>query len=395
MSVVAILSTCADLSAHTLHHVLAAKGHQAAWLQGADFPAALTLSIAHDGGQWHSEFAALGGEGADDSVRSVWVRRAVEYGPVPGALKRIAAAEANLARAECIAMRRCFLGTFARSALWVNPWYSVAPANDKALQLRIATEIGLKVPATLMSNCPQRIRAFIRQHGGRVVYKGFGPVGINTTAVTAADLPDDDALVRMLPGIYQEIIAKAYELRVTVVGQRVFAYRIDSQSTQKGQVDWRAAYDEIDVAATTLPALLDQRCLEVCRRLQLQYGALDLICTPSGEVVFLEVNESGQFVFLENMASKLGNAAHPIVDALAEMLIQGRADYDWQPERRHLWGDDPDIQRQSVERRNRLLPLHQYPPEMCTGSLDGSAHARFEEQLAARRTQRAHTAMQA
>lgn len=388
MPVIAILSTCADLSAHLLHHVLVAKGAEVAWLQGGDFPNGLTLSIGQQEGRCESRFEAVDATGADDSVRSVWVRRAVEYGPFPEAFARLSTAEARIARGECIAMRRSFLGCFARSALWVNPWDRIAPAENKALQLRVAAELGFQVPATLMSNCPQRIRAFIRQQGGAVAYKGFGPLGIDTTAVSEADLPEDDALVRMLPGIYQQIIAKACELRVTVVGQRVFAYRIDSQSTQKGRLDWRAAYDEIDVAATSLPSAVEQRCMDVCRSLGLAYGALDLVRTPTGEYVFLEVNESGQFVFLENMAARLGNPAHPIVDALAEMLVQGRTDYVWDPGSRHLWGDDPDFHRLAIARRQQMLPLHTHPPEMVTGVLDGSSHARFIAGLEARRHSR-------
>jgi glutathione synthase/RimK-type ligase-like ATP-grasp enzyme len=60
--------------------------------------------------------------------------------------------------------------------------------------------------------------------------------------------------------------------------------------------------------------------VQVVEALGLTFGAIDLILTPDGEYVFLEVNINGQWAYLEDML------ALPISDAIAELLIGGMAD---------------------------------------------------------------------
>ena len=57
--------------------------------------------------------------------------------------------------------------------------------------------------------------------------------------------------------------------------------------------------------------------MALVERLGLCYGALDLVLTPDGRYVFLEINPSGQYLWIE-VATGL-----PITAALCEMLIQG------------------------------------------------------------------------
>ena len=49
--------------------------------------------------------------------------------------------------------------------------------------------------------------------------------------------------------------------------------------------------------------------------LGLVFGAVDLICTPSGEYVFLEVNPGGEWGMLER------DLGLPISEAIAEALL--------------------------------------------------------------------------
>lgn len=96
----------------------------------------------------------------------------------------------------------------------------------------------------------------------------------------------------------QEYIEKAFELRVTVVGNRIFACRIDSQLQQDdtGKIDWRQGY------GTYL------------RRMGLNFGCFDFIVTPSGEYVFLECNPNGQWLWVEL------ETGLPISEAIARWL---------------------------------------------------------------------------
>lgn len=57
--------------------------------------------------------------------------------------------------------------------------------------------------------------------------------------------------------------------------------------------------------------------LALARRLGLSYCALDLVVTPSGDYVFLEVNPSGQYGWLESLTGL------PITRELVRMLMRG------------------------------------------------------------------------
>jgi hypothetical protein len=115
----------------------------------------------------------------------------------------------------------------------------------------------------------------------------------------AEDLKDDDSL-SACPAIYQRRVQKEYELRVTVVGEDVFACRIDSQALEISQVDWRAAGPS---ALHQKPYKLDEaiasQCRALLRYLGLEIAGLDFLVTPEGETVFLEINAAGAWAWVE------------------------------------------------------------------------------------------------
>lgn len=388
MNQVCILSTAGDTPAHLVHEVIVRKGHAVRWFNGPDFPSRLELFLAHDGEGCASGFDQGGETTAGDCV-SVWVRRAVDLSNYPSWYAALAPTEADQARRECVSLRNNFLSLFAPQALWVNPWHARLMAQNKAVQMQAARHCGFTLPPTLMSNSPQRIRAFLRAHAGQAIYKTFNPTGLMTRRIAEADLPEDEDRIRVSPGIFQVQVAKAHELRVTVVGERLFAFRIDSQATQRGQLDFRNAYDEIGVAAIRLPDAIEARCKALCRSLGLVYGALDLIVTPGGDYVFLEVNESGQFTFLEDMATAQGHPAHGIVDAVAELLIQGRADFAWDASRARLWGADDEVFEAACRRRTVAMREHLIPPDGEPKHDVLTSRLRLNRQLSARRAARA------
>src|SRR5205814_484076 len=106
-----------------------------------------------------------------------------------------------------------------------------------------------------------------------------------------------------------------YELRVTVVGARVFAAKIDSQANADAKLDWRRSLHDVAYEAVALPEEIETRIQAFMRFFGLVYGAFDFIVTPQGGYVFLEVNPSGQYMWLE-CATGLG-----ITAALADALI--------------------------------------------------------------------------
>jgi hypothetical protein len=259
---------------------------------------------------------------------------------------------------ECRHMRRSFFDLLCPLALWVNPLSGHESA--KPTQLVAAQRCGFKIPSTIVTNDPAEIMAFVREAPGPVIYKTFG--GIVPTTVLTADLLAEPELLRWTPGIYQHYVQKDHELRVTVIGRRVFAVRINSQATARGQIDWREAQRtprgktcDLTLEPAALPAAVEARCLRLMKALGLVYGAIDLIVTPRQEHVFLEVNPAGQFLWIESAVGL------PLLDAMSELLIQGTPQYDWNPKAPGL-RFDADFEKAVEVRQAEILADHAREP---------------------------------
>ena len=210
-----------------------------------------------------------------------------------------------------------------------NPCFPAAPmalarADLKASQLGLAAALGFDIPPTLITTNPDDFIAFHQAHDGRVVSKLAGPIfnrhfgpqlGRYSEVVSTRDVGHAQQ-TRLAPTIYQAYVPKRVELRITVVGDRVFAAEIHSQATRRTRHDWRRYH----VARTphgvhALPHDIEQRCVRLVQALGLSYGAIDMVLTPEGRYVFLEINPNGQFLWIEQLTGL------PISDAVADWLM--------------------------------------------------------------------------
>lgn len=269
-----------------------------------------------------------------DQVRTVWCRRLSSTWPDPA----LSAEDREFSAGEARSML-FGLSTVLADRFWVNP-FGVAFANDrgngKVAQLEAARQVGLAIPRTLATNDPAAARAFLSELTAGAIYKPFNPPTRNVGeigepprwATVFTNKLDDAALanldgVAVAPCLFQELVPKRLELRVIAIGHRVFATEIHSQVNEASAIDFRRHYalGETPYAAHELPAEISERCLELNRRLGLVYGAMDFVLTPDGRYVFLEVNQQGQFLWLEQMTGQ------PLLEHFCKMLEQGRPDY--------------------------------------------------------------------
>jgi integrase len=135
-------------------------------------------------------------------------------------------------------------------AFWVNHPDRNRLAGSKLHQLRHAREIGFRVPATLVSNNADELREFAARHAVTgIVCKPLGEGRLDLSEgerlffTSRFDLTKEDDLSDLGPEpyLFQEFVAKRYDLRVTVIGDAVFAVRIESQQSAVSEVDWRRA----------------------------------------------------------------------------------------------------------------------------------------------------------
>lgn len=206
-------------------------------------------------------------------------------------------------------------------ALWISKHSALETARRKFPQLRVASNCGMSVPKTVITNSPETVRAFFSEHKGRIIYKTLhapvikptaGPElwGVPTTVITPEFLKNID-LIKHTGGIFQEYIEKAYEVRVTIIGNEVFAAKIDSQAEPSARIDWRDAvyYNLVKVSSYELPADIARKCKAVVEAYDLNFGAIDLVCQPDGSYVFLELNCNGQWLWIEDLTGQQLTAA--------------------------------------------------------------------------------------
>lgn len=185
-------------------------------------------------------------------------------------------------------------------------------AEFKPYQLQVAQAAGLRIPPTLISNDPAEVRAAFERFTGAMVAKavriGYAEPGGQPHAIYTSRVEEDhlrhDRDIELAPVIYQRLIPKRCDVRVTIVGEQLFAAEIHSQDDPAARIDWRrTANPELPHSPVALPVELQAKLLRLMAHLGLVYGAVDLAHTPSGEYVFLEVNPSGQWLWLEDQLS--------------------------------------------------------------------------------------------
>ncbi len=288
-----------DLVAQALVH----KGVRAIRFNTDLFPSQVKL-LARSGDVRAAQlFTETGEQVSVDEVRAVWARKL--WSP------RMADDLDDRYRSMCINESSAALEGFLdalHNARWVNDLDRQRDAENKQRQLRVATRAGLRVPRTLVTNDANAAREFFSETEGQTVAKLLRPIAISmdaaesfvyTNRVREADLAGAGAL-RHSPMVFQELIPKAFELRVACVAGEAFAGAVYASGSSRGQTDWRrAAPEECQWQKFQLPTEVTSGLQTLMSDLGLVFGAVDLICTPSGEYVFLEVNPSGEWGMLE------------------------------------------------------------------------------------------------
>lgn len=246
-----------------------------------------------------------------DQVRSVYWRR-----PTWPAFEHLDDEDARYATAQ---VRHGLGGTLYAlpHALYVNHPLRNHAADFKPAQLALAERLGLAIAPTLVSNRIEDIRDFITAHD-QVIYKSLrwtpyrrGEVNCSTwTEPVTVDELDESVIVT--PHLFQACIDKIADVRVTIVGEQIFAVRIDSDL-----LDWRADYSALSYTVVDLPARLEKTLQSYLEHCGLVFGCFDLAIDAAGEYTWIELNPNGQWGWLET------EAGVPITAAITDLLERG------------------------------------------------------------------------
>src|SRR5947209_6925647 len=281
-----------------------------------EFPHACSLSLDIRDGRVQGEIRSGSHAVALDDVCAAWYRRARNL--FEGRRLSLTSEKLdNYVRAQSTATLAALCECL--DTLWVGHPHKLRRAEVKALQLVKASQAGLKTPHTLISNAATQVRMFVDALGNEeCAIKPLVALGVTdadgyrlplTTTLPAGHSLDS---VAAAPTIFQPYVEKAFELRCVVIGERIFAAKINSQATAATRVDWRAGEAEHEVFA--LPEQVEASIRRLMASFGLNFASLDMIVTPDGEFVFLELNPNGQWLWLE---LELGL---PLVASMADLL---------------------------------------------------------------------------
>jgi ATP-GRASP peptide maturase of grasp-with-spasm system len=199
---------------------------------------------------------------------------------------------------------------------------------NKLDQLLKAEACGLVLPAFLVTTKKEDLLPFLQQHT-RIITKAltngifyidedvyFPPLTLLVDDQNIAKIPDLFA-----ESLFQALIPKKYEIRSFFFQDKFYSMAIFSQNDDQTKVDfrnynWKKPNRNVPFQ---LPAWLEDKLYKLMKLLGLHSGSFDLIFTPEGEYVFLEVNPVGQF----GMVSIPCN--YGLEKILAEYLANGKS----------------------------------------------------------------------
>ncbi|QKW08025.1 ATP-grasp ribosomal peptide maturase [Streptomyces sp. NA04227] len=316
MTHVLVVAAREDWPTDRVVKVLQERGVQVFRMDTAEFPQELTLAGRIDALRgWHGQLATSRRSVDLADIRACYFRAPHPFNLPSGmsdAERRFAAAQARSGLGGILSALDC---------RWVNHPAAMSRAEYKPHQLATARQCGLTIPRTLITNNPAAVREFVDGIAGPVIVKPVAsPVLIEDNelkAVYTRRLTDDDLAdlrgIDTTAHMFQAWIDKAYEVRLTVVGEAMFTAEVHAGSDAAHE-DWRSDYRSLTYKATEVPDLIRLGVRQLMRKLGLSFAALDFIVSPGGTWTFLEANPCGQWDWIQ------GATGLPIAEAIADEL---------------------------------------------------------------------------
>ena len=256
-----------------------------------------------------------------EEIRSIWYRRPLF--PKTNYKNKLAN---KLIQDEIKSYTSYFFNSM-QDKFWVSFPPNIEISRNKILQLEYAVNKGMSIPKTLITTELSSFNEFYNDCKNKVIIKSISGCWYEiegedhlffTNLVNENKLPDKKSL-SISPCLFQEYVDKEIELRSTVMGNKVFTAAIYSQEKESSKIDWRIGSD-IDMRHEIykLPKKIEEGLISITKRFGLNFGAYDLILTPEGEHVFLELNPNGQWGWIQEKTGL------PIKEALVDILEYGK-----------------------------------------------------------------------
>ncbi|HEV7318154.1 MAG TPA: hypothetical protein VGO04_06015 [Ensifer sp.] len=219
----------------------------------------------------------------------------------------------------------------ARFHSLLHDWLNSAPVRiasrpramlsnmSKTYQAGIIHRCGFDIPETLVTNDPDAVLDFVDRlaaEGDDVVYKSVSGTRSIVQTFRAADRARLSH-IRWCPTQFQRKV-RGTDVRVHVVGARVFATRIESEATDY-RYSARQSGSDAKLTSIDLEPGLQKACVALSAALDLPFTGIDLRLTPEGDAICFEANPCPAYSYYQSRTGA------PIAAALIDWLAAGGA----------------------------------------------------------------------
>lgn len=237
-----------------------------------------------------------------------------------------------------------------KDAFWVNHPMAAKICESKIVQLLYASRVGFNVPRSIITNNMDEARNFIRINKSCIRKSMFTFHWIQDNKgyvnyTSDINISDTERVGNIQPcsEIIQQKIESSFEVRSVVIGTTIFSIRINNKIEDLSVSDWRYhAKNKLKCEPYELSSDHHEMIISLMRILNLSSASFDFIVSRDNELYFIEINQSGQFLWIEDIVPDL-----PILDAFTNFLISGDINY------RHYSNDDA-ISLRSLSKTNEF-----------------------------------------
>lgn len=262
-----------------------------------------SFSVRYEDGAYSSEIEFRNSKIKNTEIKSIW-----NTSPLHIKTNRTLSEESKaFVRAEWTEGIHSFWNSI--NTKWINHPSSIIAAVNRTKQLELASKVGLQTPKTLVTNNPKKLKDFFSECKEEIIAKTLHSSEglpenkmIFTTKITKNDLKRSSEL-RYAPTLFQEYVPKKTEFRITIIGDILRIAEIHSQKSEKTKHDWRQ-YDDFKrtpYKRAKIPKNTEESLLKLMSKMNLKFGAADLIRTPNDEYVFLEINPNGRWWWIQEL----------------------------------------------------------------------------------------------
>ncbi len=180
---------------------------------------------------------------------------------------------------------------------------------NKPIILKKAQSLGLTIPKTLITNSRQDLEIFFKNCNNKIITKSLGsvipgyeqkPQDMNYLSFyQLTKLIDnlENTPKLFAPSLFQEYVDKEYEIRTIFLKGKLYSASIFSQLNEHTKVDMRNR--SANHPTRYIPYQLDKKIeislIKLMKKLNLDYGAIDIVKGIDGRYYFLEINPVGQY----------------------------------------------------------------------------------------------------